>query len=85
MSKQDDNDSGYVGWALTGWATQYSREIVCEARLGLHSLRSSDAFYSGLGFRNFGIDAAHRGMSYFEQCDTHETDYRRSYECCLLG
>lgn len=87
-NRRDNRGAGRlrgVGTALIGWATQYSHEIGCEGRLGLHSLRSSDAFYGRLCFRNFGIDAAHRGMSYFEQCDAHEADSRRSYECCSPG
>jgi GNAT superfamily N-acetyltransferase len=67
-----------VGTSLMEWAAQYSREVGCEGRLGLHSLRSSDAFYDHLRFRNFGIDAAHRGMRYFERCDVHGAVYRRS-------
>lgn len=56
-----------VGRSLITWAAQYSQQIGCKGRLGLHSLKSSDAFYMRLGFRNFGIDAARRGMNYFER------------------
>lgn len=55
-----------VGTALMAWATEVSRESGCGGRLGLHSLQTSDAFYLRLGFRNLGLDAAHRGMRYFE-------------------
>lgn len=74
-----------VGTSLMDWANRYSREIGCEGRLGLHSLQSSNSFYTQLCFCNLGIDAARRGMSYFERCVAHDETYHLSRGDCLPG
>lgn len=55
-----------VGTLLMAWAARESRDVGCDGRLGLHSLRGSDNFYHLLGLHNLGLDAARRGMTYFE-------------------
>lgn len=37
-----------------------------QGRVGLHSLVAACPFYDRLGFKNFGVDPAERGMTYFE-------------------
>lgn len=66
-----------VGTALIAWATEVSRESGCSGRLGLHSLQSSDAFYLRLGFRNLGLDAARRGMTYFELPEPNDAGFSK--------
>lgn len=55
-----------VGTHLLAHAAEVSRTKGCEGRLGLHSLRDSDDFYEKLGLHNLGLDAARRGLNYFE-------------------
>ena len=55
-----------VGQRLMTHAVQVSRDMGCDGRLGLHSLRGSDEFYEKLGLHNLGLDAARRGLNYFE-------------------
>lgn len=55
-----------VGTLLLAHAAQVSRNKGCEGRLGLHSLCGSDEFYEKLGMHNLGLDAARRGLNYFE-------------------
>lgn len=55
-----------VGTLLLARAVQVSRDAGCDGRLGLHSLRGSDEFYQRLGLHNLGLDAARRGLNYFE-------------------
>jgi len=64
-----------VGTVLMAWATQESRDVGCNGRLGLHSLRGSDDFYHRLGLHNLGLDAARRGMNYFELSSSGEADF----------
>ncbi len=64
-----------VGTLLMAWALQESQNVGCDGRLGLHSRRSSDDFYHRLGFHNFGLDAARRGMNYFELSSSGETEF----------
>lgn len=67
-----------VGTLLMECALQESRDVGCNGRLGLHSLRGSDDFYLKLGFCNLGIDAARRGMNYFElNCSTSTCGHSR--------
>lgn len=56
-----------VGQRLMTHAVQVSRDMGCDGRLGLHSLRGSDEFYEKLGLHNLGLDAARRGLNYFER------------------
>lgn len=74
-----------VGTTLMTWANEVSRETGCGGRLGLHSLQSSDAFYLRLGFRDLGLDAAHRGMRYFELPESNDAgfsnDMRHASHC----
>ena len=55
-----------VGTLLLAHAVQESRDLGCDGRLGLHSLRGSDEFYQRQGLDNLGLDAARRGLTYFE-------------------
>lgn len=55
-----------VGTLLLARAVQVSRDTGCDGRLGLHSLKGSDDFYKRLGLSNLGLDAARRGLNYFE-------------------
>ena len=55
-----------VGTLLLVQSITDSHALGHEGRIGLHSLRGSDAFYRRLGFRDFGPDPANRGMTYFE-------------------
>lgn len=64
-----------VGTVLMAWAMQESQDVGCNGRLGLHSLRCSDDFYHRLGLHNFGLDAARRGMNYFELSSSGETEF----------
>lgn len=57
------------------WALQESRDVGCDGRLGLHSQRGSDEFYHRLGLHNLGLDAAHRGMNYFELSCSRATEF----------
>lgn len=56
-----------VGTTLMDWAISQSQTAGCDGRIGLHSLRGSDAFYQRLSFHNLGSDPAHWGMTYFEK------------------
>lgn len=74
-----------VGTSLMIRAILISRELGCEGRLGLHSLRSSDGFYNALGFHSLGSDAAHYGMSYFELFDPSDMDLRGVTDAVDIG
>lgn len=72
-NRREKNQAGRlrgVGTSLMAWAKTLSQEAGCGGRLGLHSLRSSDSFYHQMGLHSFGLDPAHRGMNYFELCDS---------------
>lgn len=64
-----------VGTLLMAWALQESQDAGCDGRLGLHSQRGSDEFYRRLGLHNLGLDAAHRGMNYFELRCSRATEF----------
>jgi len=55
-----------IGTSLLARAVQVSQDVGCDGRLGLHSLKGSDEFYQRLGLTNLGLDAARRGLNYFE-------------------
>jgi hypothetical protein len=68
-NRRDKNGPGRlrgVGTLLMAWAVRESQNAGCDGRLGLHSLRGSDEFYRRLGLHGLGLDAARRGMTYFE-------------------
>jgi len=64
--KKGPNRLRGVGTLLMARALRESRDAGGDGRLGLHSLRDSHDFYQLLGLHNFGLDAARRGMNYFE-------------------
>lgn len=64
-----------VGAHLLAQAVQVSRDAGCDGRLGLHSLPGSDEFYKRLGLHNLGLDAARRGLNYFELNDSAAREF----------
>mgnify|MGYP000399452730 CR=1 FL=1 len=77
-NRHDKNRPGQirgVGTLLMAYAVRRSRDEGCGGRLGLHSLRGSDDFYLLLGLENLGLDAARRGMNYFELRSSRAADF----------
>lgn len=55
-----------MGTLMLGVAVEISRMLGFEGRCGLHSLVPSEGFYRRIGMQDFGIDADHYGLRYFE-------------------
>ena len=55
-----------AGTLLMRTAIELSLELEYKGRIGLHSLRQADGFYTHCGMTDLGPDAAFYGLRYFE-------------------